>query len=137
MRHAHANPGFSIAGLPPVPSLMFPFTDMVNFSIVYALGVVNRRKPAAHKRFMLLAGLLMIDPAMARLVLNVGAPPPFILLAELGLFAALIVFDIRAHRKPHWVSLTGLGLWAAAMAAKLALAPSPAWANAVEALFGA
>ena len=47
---------------------MFPFTDIVNFVIAYGLAFANRRKPVAHKRLMLLSGMLMIDPAAARLV---------------------------------------------------------------------
>lgn len=133
---AYARPDWSIAGLPPAASVMFPFTDIVNFTAAFALAFFNRHNAAAHKRFMLLAGILIMDPAVARLVITVGLPAPMILVIELGLLAALIVYDIRTRRRPHWASLVGVGLYAAAMLAKLVIAPSTGWATFVERLFG-
>ncbi len=133
---AYARPDWSIAGLPPAASVMFPFTDIVNFTAAFALAFVNRHDPAAHKRFMLLAGILIMDPAVARLVATAGLPAPTILVIELALLAALIVYDIRTRRRPHWASLAGVGLFAAAMFAKLVIARSSGWAAFVESLFG-
>lgn len=136
IRSALAKPEFSIAGMTPAASVMFPFTDLVNLSIAYALALHNRKNPAAHKRLMLLAGILIIDPAVARLVFTLGAPPPVILLIELGFFAALIGYDIRTRRRPHWASLLGLGLFAAAMLCKLLVAKQSWWAVFVYRAFG-
>ena len=133
---AYARPDWSIAGLPPAASAMFPFTDIVNFTAAFALAFVNRRNPAAHKRFMLLAGILIMDPAVARLVTTAGLPPPVILVLELSLLAALIVYDFRTRGRPHWASLTGLGLYAAAIFAKIVIARSAGWAEFVDRLFG-
>jgi hypothetical protein len=85
---------------------------------------------------MLLAGILIMDPAVARLVFTLGAPPPVILFFELGFFAALIGYDIRTRRRPHWASLLGLGLFAIAMLAKLLVAKQPWWAGFVYGIFG-
>ncbi len=136
MRGAYARPDFSIAGLPPAPSMMFPFTDVVNFVIAYGLALANRRTPAAHKRLMLLAGILIIDPAAARLVFALGGPPPMIIALELALLGALIVYDLITRRRPHWASLLGLGLYIAALVAKFAMAGHPGWAEFVERLLG-
>ncbi|WP_405224835.1 hypothetical protein [Lentisalinibacter sediminis] len=133
---AYARPDWSIAGLSPAASVMFPFTDIVNFTAAFALAFVNRHNPAAHKRFMLLAGILIMDPAVARLVATAGLPVPMILVIELALLAALIVYDIRTRRRPHWASLTGVALFAAAMFAKLVIAGSAGWATFVDGLFG-
>jgi hypothetical protein len=136
VRGAYARPDFSIAGLPPAGSVMFPFTDVVNFVIAYGLALANRRVPAAHKRFMLLAGILMIDPAMFRLVTALGGPPPVILVLELALLLSLPVYDLFTRRVPHWASMLGVGLFAGAMACKMLLAQHSSWAAFVEAVFG-
>lgn len=133
---AYARPGWSIAGLPPAASVMFPFTDIVNFTAAFALAFVNRYNPAAHKRFMLLAGILIMDPAVARLVFTAGLPAPTILAIELALLAALILYDMHSRRRPHWASLAGVALFAMAMSAKLVFARSAGWATFVEGLFG-
>jgi hypothetical protein len=136
VRSAYARPDFSIAGLSPAGSVMFPFTDVVNFAIAYGLALANRRVPAAHKRLMLLAGILMIDPAVFRLVTALGGPPPVILVFELALVLALVVYDLLTRRAPHWASILGVGLFAAAAACKMLLAQHAWWATFVEALFG-
>ena len=136
MRGAYANPAFTIAGMSSTSSMMFPFTDIVNFSIVYVLALVHRKNPSAHKRLMLLAGILIIDPAVARLIITIGAPPPLIILLELGLIAALFVHDFISRRRLSWTSILGLVLFALALVGKFAVARTPAWHSLVEATFG-
>ena len=136
IRDAYSRPDFSIAGMPTATSIIFPFTDMVNFAIAYGLALANRGTPAIHKRWMLLAGILMMDPAAARIAGNLSAPPPLILLIELALFVALIVYDVRTRRRPSWATMCGLGLFFAALASKFTVAHTPAWANFVDAVFG-
>ncbi len=136
MRHAYANPDFSIAGLPAGSSIIFPFTDIVNFTIAYSLAIANRGTAVVHKRWMLLAGILMIDPAAARIAIMSGGPPPMILAIELALFVALIVYDVRTRRRPSWATMCGLGLYIAAIASKFTVAHTPAWANFVDVVFG-
>ena len=116
-------------------SVMFPFTDIVNFAIAYSIALANRRNPAAHKRLMLLAGILMIDPAVARLVDTIGAPLPWIAILELALFGALIVYDLVTRRRPSWASLLGLALFALALLAKLAISQHPGWRSFADLLF--
>jgi hypothetical protein len=136
MRAAYALPEFAIGENSHVASMMFPFTDLVNFSIVFVLGFLNRSNGPGHKRLMLLAGLLILDPAVARLIQTIGAPFPLIPVVELGLFALLIGYDLLTLKKPHWCSLLGLALFFAAMAAKLVVAQTPAWADIARIAFG-
>ena len=133
---AYAKPEWSIAGRPAAGSALFPFTDIVNFIIAYTLGVLNRRNGAAHKRFMLLAGILIIDPAVGRLVYVLGGQPLLILLIEGGLVAALIGYDLRKLKRPHWASLVGAALFVAAMTAKMTLAEAGWWKSFADNLFG-
>lgn len=136
VRGAYANPDWNIAGFSRAASTMFPLTDIVNFSIVYSVALLNRRTAEAHKRLMLMAGIMMIDPAVARLSFTAGTPPAAILLLELALFVALIGYDLKTRRRPHWASLFGFGLFALAMVAKFTIAHQPWWASFVDMLLG-
>lgn len=136
IRGAYANPEWSIAGMSPAASAMFPFTDIVNFAVLYSIAIVNRRSADAHKRLMLMAGVLMLDPAIARLVLNGGLPAPLILLLELGVFVAVFAYDFKTRRKPHWATVFGLTMFVLAMIAKLTVAQQAWWASFVRAVFG-
>ncbi|MEL6239169.1 MAG: hypothetical protein AAFQ90_11340 [Pseudomonadota bacterium] len=136
VRFAVHKPDMTIAGRPAIIGAVFPIWDVINFTIAYTLGLANRSNAGAHKRFMLCAAILMIDPAMARLVFGLGLPGILILVAELSLFLALIVYDLIARRRPHWASLVGLGLYAAAMAFKLNIENFTWWPDFVKALFG-
>jgi uncharacterized membrane protein YozB (DUF420 family) len=134
-RGAYANPDWSVAGMPRAASVMFAFTDIVNFTIVYSLALANRRNSAAHKRLMLLAGIMIIDPAVARLVMTLGAAVPVIVILELALFGALFIYDFVTRRRPSWTSLVGFGLFAAALAAKFTVSEHPVWRSFVEFVF--
>ncbi len=136
MRSAYSNPEFSIAGMSRSSSIIFPFTDIVNFMIVYSLALVNRRNAAVHKRFMLLAGILIMDPAVARLVITLGAPGPLIVLLEASLFIALITYDLMTRRRPSWATMLGLGLFVLALVAKFTIAQQQGWHAFTEAAFG-
>ena len=136
IRAAFGNPEFSIGGNGPVASAMYPVTDMLNFSIAFTLGYVNRTNGVAHKRLMLLAGILILDPAVARLIETMGAPFAFIPIIELCLFASLISYDFLKLGRPHWTSLLGLALFFLAMAAKLNLSQHPLWAEFAVFVFG-
>lgn len=136
IRLAYTNPDFRILGMTVAASLMFPVTDVINFVIAYGLGLANRRNPSAHKRLMLVAGILIMDPAVARLVIVTGLPAPFIPALELLLFIALFTYDLLTRRRPHWASVLGLGLFILALVAKLAIAQQPWWARLAEVLFG-
>ncbi|MEO0700333.1 MAG: hypothetical protein AAFY81_11550, partial [Pseudomonadota bacterium] len=136
-RGAYADPDWTIAQWSHSASTMLPFCDIVTFALAYALGYRFRRSPAAHKRLMLLAGLFMIDPAMARLVTATDAFPPLILIAELALFASMLVYDWRTLGRPHWASVMGLALFAAVTPLKMVVAEMPIWADTIgPALFG-
>lgn len=135
MRSAYSNPAFGIGSNSHDASMMFPLTDLINFTLVFTLGLFHRTNGVAHKRLMLLAGILILDPAVARLVEAVGAQFVFIPIIELGLFAALLAYDRIKLKRLHWTSLLGLSLFFAAMAAKLMLASRPAWVDLAKLLF--
>lgn len=135
VQSAIARPGAIIAGRPAAIGSVFPIADIINFMIVYSLGLLNRGTANAHKRLMLLAGVLMIDPAMARLIIGLGLPGVLILVFEVALLLSLVVYDVTKFRRPHWVSLFGLALYIATFAFKLNIESVSWWPQFVGVLF--
>ncbi len=132
---AITKPGMMIAGRPAVFGAVFPIFDIINFSIVYTLGLLNRGNAAAHKRLMLLGAIMMIDPAMARLILGLGLPGTLILLCEFAIYAALIAYDLVRLRRPHWASLLGLCLFTGALTFKMFVDSFEWWPSLISAVF--
>jgi hypothetical protein len=49
-------------------TLLSPLLDMIPFTIFFGAAVLYRRKPDIHKRFMLLAVIILLDAAVFRIV---------------------------------------------------------------------
>lgn len=133
--YAIENPDWSIAGFDNVGSAIFPFFDIVTFVVVFTLGMVLRKKREAHKRLMVLAGAMMMDPAVARTAIILLGAPPLALLIELAILLAFPIYDWRTRGRPHWASVFGLVFFAVCFALRMALGGSEAWAGFATAFF--
>jgi hypothetical protein len=85
-----------------------------------------------HKRFMLLATITVIAPALTRAtVLLLG--PGVIRDPHIPIMAALVavgvIHDWRTRGKPHWILLSGGLLLTVAQATRRAVGGSEAWAE--------
>ena len=95
-----------------------PLSGIAFFAVVFTLAVANVHRPEIHKRLMLLAGISLLDAAVARWFLTFLAPPGPLgpppvpvtiapaLVAYLLLVAAMI-FDWRRWGRPHPVYIYG------------------------------
>jgi len=95
-----------------------PLSGILFFAVVFALAVAAIRRPEVHKRLMLLAGISLLDAAVARWFLTFLAPPgppgpppvavtlPPAFVAYLLLVVA-IVQDWRTRGRPHPVYIYG------------------------------
>ena len=95
-----------------------PLSGILFFAVVVALAIANIRRPEIHKRLMLLAGISLLDAAVARWFLTFLAPPgplgpppvpvtiPPAFVAYLLLVVA-IVHDWRTRGRPHPVYVYG------------------------------
>ncbi len=95
-----------------------PLSGILFFAVVFTLAVANVRNGEVHKRLMLLAGISILDAAVARWFLTFLAPPgpagpppvpvtiPPAFVAYLLLVVA-IVHDWRTRGKPHAVYVIG------------------------------
>jgi len=96
-------------GPPALQFLIIPIGDMLVFAILIGTALYFRRKPAIHKRLMLLASINLLVPAIARIPLTFiqeGGPLAFFGLADL-LLLGCVVFDSIRHRRLHPAFLWG------------------------------
>lgn len=83
----------------------------VSFAVLAWTGIALRRHPAAHKRLMLLATVVLLGPALARLARLPyfgGEGGPFVLIVSLTLLAIVIVHDFVTMRKVHPATVFGV-----------------------------
>ncbi len=139
--------GWSVAqhsfdrGVSPIPDLSIqqfmalPVIDLVGFLVFYSLALANRFNADLHKRAMLFAGIVIMDPATARIgfVLDIALFP---LLASLLLVGAVIWHDLRVLKRVHaitWFGLVWVFLWIGFV---FGVAATDQWATIANMLFG-
>jgi cation transport ATPase len=116
-------------GVPPLTWFANPFLDMVVFSGLVAGGYVYRRDPQTHKRLMLCATLIMLQPSVGRMPF----PSTTIFAGELTTLIAfllatpLLAWDLVQRGRPHMATLIGLGALAAEQLVKLAIWRTETW----------
>ncbi|MFT4511409.1 MAG: hypothetical protein ACI89X_003802 [Planctomycetota bacterium] len=94
--------------LTPEGLLVANLMNLVSFAVCFVAGVALRKKPELHKRFLSLAGIVMIGPAAFRLVVSLGLAPPMSLIIQFGLVAAMFVYDRRRLQrisKASWIGV--------------------------------
>jgi hypothetical protein len=95
-----------------------PLSGMLFFAVAFALAIGYVRRKEIHKRLMLLAGISLLDAAVARWFLTflapsgaVGPPPVFVTIPPAFvaylLLVAAIVYDWRTNGRPHPVYVYG------------------------------
>lgn len=115
-----------------------PWSGILFFAVVFAIGVAMVRRPEVHKRLMLLAGISILDAAVARWFLTFLAPPgppgpppvavtiPPAFVAYLLLVVA-IVHDWRSRGRPHAVYVIGGVVLIAVKLLNLPISETHAW----------
>jgi hypothetical protein len=95
-----------------------PLSGILFFAVVFALAIAARTQPETHKRLMLLAGISLLDAAVARWFLTflappgpMGPPPVEVTIAPAFvaylLLVAAMIFDWRKSGRPHPVYIYG------------------------------
>ena len=115
-----------------------PLSGIAFFAVVFALAIAAIRRPDTHKRLMLLAGISLLDAAVARWFLTFLAPPgppgpppvfvtiPPAFVAYLLLVVA-IVYDWRKMGRPHPVYIYGGLALVAVKILNLPISVTPLW----------
>ena len=124
-----------------VAELVHPFGDLLTFTVLVSAAFFYRRRPDAHKRFILLAtvGSMMAAP-LAHLISYfpaLRAFPPVILLPLAALYFSSAIYDRLVHGRVHPVSLWGgVGLLAFSLLRGGLIGSSDAWHRFVGWLVG-
>ena len=120
----------------PYVFLIFGFASASLFALFVTLGVLNRHRPDAHKRLMLLATANLIVPSLARIVTRAVADVPSIpgvpgvvgavLLLNVFL-AAMVIHDFATRGRLHPVTLWGGGFVLLSEPLRFAIGLSAPW----------
>ena len=114
--------------VPPLAFLAVPLFDLLMFAVFFGAAIYHRRRPAAHKRLMLLTVVNFLPPAIARIPiasLQAAGPlwffgfPTFLVLLFLWL-------DARTHGLNR-IFLVGTLLLIASYVVRLAIMGTDAW----------
>jgi hypothetical protein len=136
--------GFIDVPVPPLQFLIDPLSEMALFATLVTLAMVRRRDTQAHKRYMLLASVVMLQAAVARwpFAFMAGASPiPLldtpILITDLFLLP-IVAWDLVSRRRLHPVTLWGALAIVTVDVIRMPLAATAAWqafaARAVQVL---
>jgi hypothetical protein len=115
-----------------------PLSGILFFAVVFILAIAANRKPETHKRLMLLAGISLLDAAVARWFLTFLAPPgpagpppvPVTITPALVAYLLLvvaIVHDWRTRGRPHAVYVYGGLALVAVKFLNWPISATPAW----------
>jgi hypothetical protein len=125
--------GFIDIPLPPLQFLIVPLGAIGLFGAFVTLAVARRRDPQAHKRYMLLASIVMLEAAVGRwpfAFMNGSSPIPFFdmpsLMTDLFL-VPLCAWDIQSRRRLHPVTLWGVLSIVAYHVVRMPLASTAGW----------
>jgi len=131
--------------------LILPVSGIVMFAGFFIAALANVRRPEAHKRFMLLATITLLQAAMARVFFTLmtgggpglrpglGAPPPI----AIGLVPSLIlevlivvgvVHDWRTRGRPHPAWLIGAAVMTAVILLRGPFSSTSGWLAFADAL---
>ena len=85
--------------------------NALSFAVFVAGAVIFRRRPLIHKRFMLLASISIVEPALARIARWPGfggEQGPFIPAVVWSLVAALAIYDLVSRKRLQPATMFGI-----------------------------
>jgi uncharacterized membrane protein YozB (DUF420 family) len=106
-----------------------PYFGIPQFALFIGLGWRYRRQPALHKRFMLLAALQMMEPAIGRLPLGPPGMGSQVLASVLTWLTILplVIWDWRSLGRVHAVTLLGAIVTGGALLLRYAVWQTEGW----------
>lgn len=129
--------GVAPFGMDPRRFLIVPLFAIALFALFVGAGIVARRDPQSHKRFMLLGTIAMLPPAIARWVLLLGLGPPMVFAIATLLLVPLVVWDWKTLGRIHPVTFWAGSLLIVSGPLRLVLARTDGWLRIAEWLVAA
>ncbi|MBV9540268.1 MAG: hypothetical protein JO167_03290 [Alphaproteobacteria bacterium] len=101
--------GFIGVPVPPLQFLATLFGDMVMFGLFAGLAIWFRRDVQAHKRLIILATTVLMDPTIGRWPIAALAQiPNYSFWGKLLLFLVpLAIWDLVSRKRLHWATILG------------------------------
>ena len=117
----------------PLAFMIVPLFDLLMFAILFGAAVYYRRRPAAHKRLMLLTAVNFLPPAIARIpVASLQALGPLWFFG-LPTVLMLLCLGLDARRNGvHRVFLIGIALLIGSYAVRLAIMGTGTWMQVAQ-----
>lgn len=134
---AAAARGHAPGGGDPRAFLIIPLGGIAVFAATVAVAISMRRRADVHKRLMMIANISLLDPAIARLPLEIMAAHPLVsfgLACLLGV--AVAIDDLVTLGRVHGATLIALPLTAAWQPLALHVSETDAWLQAADVLIG-
>jgi hypothetical protein len=114
-------------GTDPLMFLLVMLVDLLVFGAFVVAGVLSRRQPETHKRFMLLAMTALLPPGIGRWAIAERNPAPVVMVALVVFLAAPLVADRLSRRRISQVSLWGGILLFASIPVRFAVGQTAMW----------
>lgn len=114
--------------VPPLSWLSIPLLGVPVFGGLIGAALAQRRDPASHKRYMILAMVEMTSPGLGRWPWPAFVPGPIILFGFSDLFLlALIAWDLKQYGKVHRATAIGGAFVIASQVVRIAVWQTEPW----------
>ncbi len=116
-------------GIPPLSFMIVPMTDLVMFAGLFGAAIYYRKRPAHHKRLMLLTVINFLPPAIARIPIESlqATGPLFFFGAPTVMIVGLLIYDTWRNRKLDRVFLIGSIILIASYPIRLIMMETNVW----------
>jgi hypothetical protein len=116
-------------GIPPLAFLVVPLADLALFVVFFGFAIYWRKRPAEHKRLMLLTAANFLPPAAARFPVEslLALGPVWIFGVPTVLTVAAIAYDTWRNGKVNKVFLAGSLLLIASFPGRIIIAGTDTW----------
>lgn len=117
--------------IPPLSFMIVPMTDLVMFAGLFGAAIYFRKRPAHHKRLMLLTVVNFLPPAIARIPIESlqAFGPLYFFGVPTVLSIGLLIYDTWRNRKLDRVFLIGSIVLIASYPLRLMAMGTSAWMN--------
>lgn len=116
-------------GIPPISFFAVPFFDLVVFAALFGAAIYYRKRPANHKRLMLLTVINFLPPAVARFPIEAlqSFGPLFFFGVPTVIAIGLLIYDTWRNRKLNKVFLAGALFLIATYPLRIIISGTDAW----------
>lgn len=117
------------ADIPPLAFMIVPIFDLILFTLFFGAAIFYRKRPAAHKRLMLLTVINFLPPALARFPFAFvpAAGPLFFFGVPTLLAIGFLAYDTWQNGKVNVPYLIGTVILIASYPLRLVLAGTDTW----------